>query len=362
MALSSSTRLSYLDWLRGIAAIVMLQGHTFDSFTRPDLRDSSAFVLSQFVGGLPPALFLFLTGVTLAFRMDSDERRGLNASARVVHAWKRAGYLLGLAFLFRIQLWAFAWPDGRWTDIFKVDILNCMAVSVFVISLMASFRTAERMRLCAVLGLAIACASPLMSQVNWSGVAPIVKDYLAPDYTHFSFFPWASFLAFGASAGSMIRQLSDESLDRAMQWGAISGAMLIVSGRYFADIPYSLYSKSEFWLDSPAQVFIKLGVMLCMMAFAFLWTRYVAAPGWSWIRQFGTTSLLVYWLHTELVYGRWLKPWKENLDVPQTLAAAAGVIVLMLVVSTSKTYVERWSARPAALRWYPFPSPRVPAD
>ena len=41
-----------------------------------------------------------------------------------------------------------------------------------------------------------------------------------------------------------------------------------------------------------------------MVSFAFLWTRYGARDGWSWVRQFGTTSLLVYWVHIELVYGR----------------------------------------------------------
>ena len=32
-------RIVFLDWLRGLAAIVMLQGHTFDSFLRPELRE-----------------------------------------------------------------------------------------------------------------------------------------------------------------------------------------------------------------------------------------------------------------------------------------------------------------------------------
>jgi len=34
----SSARLRYLDWTRGIAALIMLQGHVFHSFTRADLR------------------------------------------------------------------------------------------------------------------------------------------------------------------------------------------------------------------------------------------------------------------------------------------------------------------------------------
>ena len=98
---SPSSRFAFIDWTRGLAAIIMLQGHVFHSFTRPDLRDGGPFVLSQFVGGMPPAVFLFLTGMTLAFLMDSQERKGQPRIGRVVASLRRAGYMFLLAFLFR---------------------------------------------------------------------------------------------------------------------------------------------------------------------------------------------------------------------------------------------------------------------
>ena len=60
---------------RVLAATIMLQGHVFHSFARPELRDSGPYVISQFVGGIAPAIFLFLTGVTLAFMMHGQERK-----------------------------------------------------------------------------------------------------------------------------------------------------------------------------------------------------------------------------------------------------------------------------------------------
>jgi uncharacterized membrane protein len=350
------SRLRYLDWARGLAALIMLQGHTFHSFTRTDLRDKGPYVLSQFLGGIAPAIFLFLTGITMAFRMDSDERKGLPATARVLSALSRARYLLVIAFLFRIQLWIFSLSSAPWTSIFKVDMLNCMALAGAALSVMAAFRTVERARLCAILGLAIAAASPLVSQIDWSGVHPLVKNYLAPDHMFFSFFPWAAFFAFGLSAGSVIRLLRDDQMDRAMQWAALLGAGLIVGGRYFSELPYSLYTNSDFWLDSPALTLIKLGALLWIVTFAFLWTRYAAGPGWSIVCQFGLTSLLVYWVHIELVYGRWLGSWKESLDNTQVAALSAIVIGLMLAISVLRTSSRKWAAKPAALRWYPFTS------
>ncbi len=232
---------------------------------------------------MPPAIFLFLTGITLAFLMHSFERKGVSRRDRITGTLRRAGYLFGIAMLFRLELWLFSWPSP-WTNLLKVDILNCMGFGIALMSTMALFTTAQRARIGAALGLAIACASPLVSQINWSAAPWIVKAYLAPDYNYFSFFPWAAYMAFGLSAGSLIRLLKEEHYDRAMQWCALLGIGMILIARYFANLPFSIYSKSEFWLDSPAQVLIKLGVTLVILAVAFVWTQYspgASGPGWS---------------------------------------------------------------------------------
>ena len=219
----SSARLPFLDWTRGLAAVLLLQGHVFHSFTRGDLREGSYYVLSQFIGGMTPAMFLFLTGITLAFMMEKCGRDGMPIRARVLIGLRRAGYLMTMAFLFRIQLWAFAWGRNPWTDIFRVDILNCMGFAIAVFSVMAVFPIHERARLCIVLGVAVACASPLVSQLDWSGAPEIVKNYLAPNPNYFSFFPWAAFLAFGIGAGSILRLTNPEQLQSSMQWTTLIG-------------------------------------------------------------------------------------------------------------------------------------------
>jgi hypothetical protein len=359
---TSAYRLQYLDWLRGLGAVVMLQGHVFHSFLKPELRDGAPFMLSQFVGGMPPAIFLFLTGITLAFLMDSTERKGMAPLERVVIALRRSGYLFLLAFAFRLQLWIFG-ASAPWTDLLRVDILNCMGLAVAIMSVMALFATGERIRLCAVLGLGIAVVSPWITQIDWSWAPPLVRSYIVPDYNSFGFFPWAAYLVFGVSAGSILRTISAESTERVMQWTALLGGALILTCEYFANLPFSIYAKSEFWLNSPAQVLIKLGVTLLLAAMAFLWTRYGAKEGWSWVRQLGTTSLLVYWVHIELVYGRWLYFLKNNLTVAQTVAATISVILLMLAISRAKTQRHRLPALLANRGWWFGPKPqRVPGD
>lgn len=337
---NSSGRLTFLDWSRGFAVLVMLQGHVFHSFAKTDLHGDGPFMLSQFFGGIGPAVFLVLTGITLAFLMNARERAGLGPMARWKAALRRSGYLFMLAFLFRLQLWLFAYPQSP-SALLKVDILNCMGLGIGLMSVMAVFTTAERIRLCAVLGAAIAAASPLVSLMNWSWLPPAVSAYFVPSYDYFAFFPWASFIAFGLSIGSALRLISAENMNRAMQWGSVGGLVLILAGQYFSNLPFSIYPSSEFWLNSPGLIVIKLGAVLLIMASAFVWTEYALGAAWSWIRQLGTTSLLVYWVHIELVYGRWLGIWKESLNNIECGIAAATVIALMLGISVGRT---RWTS------------------
>ncbi len=359
---ASSNRLQYLDWVRGMGAIYMLTGHVFDSFLRSDLRPGEPYVMSQFIGGIPPALFLFLTGVTLAFLMDSTERKNLPARERFLTALGRSRYLFLLAFAFRFQLYLFGLP-APWQVLFRVDILNCMGFGIAVMSLGALVRTRTRVWLCPAAGMAIAFLSPLVSMLPWSKVPWMLSNYVAPNYGSFSFFPWGAFLVFGVGMGSLIRVAKEEGSQRLMMWTAAAGGVLVLAGQFFADHPYTLYPKSDFWLDSPLQVFIKLGVLCLLVPLGFVWTRYGAKDGWSPVRQFGTTSLLVYWVHIELVYGRGLWFLKSSLSVPQTLVASATLILLMLAISTAKTYWHRVREVLDELGWVLTPKPdRIAAD
>lgn len=357
---SATHRLEYLDWLRGIGATIMLHGHVWDSFLRDDLRNRGPYVFSQFLGGMPPAIFLFLTGITLAFLMDSSERKAMASVERVKTAFRRSGYLFFLAFAFRVQLWIFGMP-APWRDLFRVDILNCMGFAIAVLSVMAIFPTRQRAKAAAVAGLGIACLSPLVSQLHWEAVPFLVRNYIVPDYRTFGFFPWGAYLAFGLSAGSVIRAIPPDATDRAIQWAAMLGMGAILVCHYLDKLPYKIYARSEYWLNSPLQILTKQGVTLAILSVAFVWTRYAAGAGWSWVRQFGTTSLLVYWVHIELVYGRELFFLKGNLNEAQTMVAAVGVILLMLGISVVKT---RWTEVRAFLAgWWGAPkAQRVPGD
>ncbi len=333
-------RIVFLDWLRGLAAIVMLQGHTFHSFLREDLRGEPAYIFSQFFGGQAAAIFLFLTGIT--FGLGMNRREELPAWQRITGALRRARYLFLLAIGFRVQMWLFAWPKQSWTDLLRVDVLNLMGATAAFLSVTALARGLGRVRWAALAGIGLAAMAPVMASLEMSRVPAPLRDYFVPSAGGFSMFPWGSYLAFGLAAGSAIPFVKRADWSRVLQWSALAGFGLLLAGRYFSNLPFSIYSRSDFWLNSPALVACKLGITLLLASAAFLWTEYFS-HGWSWVQLLGTTSLAVYWVHIELVYGRWFSEYKGQLTVWGCVAASAVLVLAMVGMSAA---IRRFRRKP----------------
>src|SRR5262249_54123812 len=231
------------------------------------------------------------------------------------------------------------------------DILNCMGLAMAALSPIAVFRAGDRARFAALAGLLVAAASPLVANLNWAGTPLMLEEYLAPvtgqGRGHFPFFPNAAYVGFGLAAGTVVKRSTGERFERLMQWAVLVGLAMVLAGQYFANLPYSIYTRSDFWTDSPTLIVIRTGVMLLLMAACYLWTEYCAHPGWSWVETLGKNSLMVYWVHVMLVYGNLAYPWKQGLGVAATAFATVVVVVLMTVLSTywlrrKAQRAERW--------------------
>jgi peptidoglycan/LPS O-acetylase OafA/YrhL len=314
-----------------------------------DLRDGGPYVLSQFIGGMAAPLFLFMAGMTLAFQMDSLERREADPRRRWFISLKRAGYILLIAFAFRLTNFLGSFPNGDAREITKVDILNCMGVAMAVLSVAALFRSAGRARFAAAAGLLIAVAAPIMANLPWDGAPTLLREYLVPGAGRgrFAFFPCASYVGFGLAAGTLVKLTSAERFERLLQWSVLIAFGLIFGAQYFSNLPYSFYSKSNFWTDSPALILIRVGIALLIMAGSYLWTEYCARPGWSWMETLGKTSLMVYWVHVVIVYGSLAKPIKRTMSIPQ--AALTTLLLTATMVGLSVVWL-RWKGWRAA-RW-----------
>lgn len=345
--MTASVRRRYLDWLRGVAVVVMIEAHTLDAWTRPADRELRAFGWSLILGGFGAPLFLFLAGVAVALSASAKVARGAPVSIASAAARRRGWEIFGLAFLFRLQsfvLGGFSSPRS----LLKVDILNIMGPSIAgAATLWGATRSfASRVAAFGAVTVLIAMVTPIVREMRILDPLPApIEGYLrpAPGLTNFTLFPWAAFVFAGTVVGLLVDRASDVSRERKLMPRLAAGGALVAAAGYAASYLPSIYERSNFWTSSPTFFFLRAGILTLAVAAAYAWERSPAGTGWSPMAQLGRTSLFIYWIHVELVYGLIAEPIKRRLPFGWAVAAFVVFTAAMLGVSIVKTrVVERW--------------------
>src|SRR5262245_44060734 len=124
-------RLAYIDWMRGLAVVFMMQTHAYDSWLEPGARRSAFYGWSRLIGGYPGPIFLFLAGLSLARLAEARHRKGAEPATLRRDLLRRCAEVLGYAVLFR--LWMFTTSGfARPADLLRVDVLNCIGLSMLL--------------------------------------------------------------------------------------------------------------------------------------------------------------------------------------------------------------------------------------
>jgi uncharacterized membrane protein len=352
-------RLAYIDWMRGFACLVMFQTHCYDSWLSPAARQSTFFKWSQIGGTLPAPLFLFLAGISFAFVTNRLREKGASAGAIARQTIWRGTEILILGLLFRLQEFLFGQPFAPWTDLFRVDILNaigvsmmCMGAACWVIGALSSLAEASVLRwkniiFAAAIALAISCTSPLVWTVWRPRWLPwYLESYIdgvhifdKPQAWLFPLSPWAAFAFAGLATGFILVTVWARAHEsRAITLLGAGGVALGGLAWWLDAQPRQLYATYDFWHTSPNFFQIRIGVLMLLLFGAYVWCRWGAGQkGFSPVIQLGHTSLLVYWVHIDLVYGIFSILPKGKQTVASASIGLAIVFVLMVLLSIART-------------------------
>lgn len=342
-------RKQYLDWLRGVAVLVMIQGHVVDSWTLESDRARPAYGWIMLIGGIGGApAFLFLAGVALALAAASRIRAGLTDAEAAALARRRGWQIFGLAFLFRLQSWIISGGTPERT-LLKVDILNIMGVSMLVAACLWGLgrgRSLRAMLLCAA-AVAAAMLTPVVRAADMVAFLPDpVEGYLRPmpGTTAFTLFPWAGFVLAGGAVGLWLDAARSRREERLVNGAlAVIGALVALGG-YGASFLPPVYAQTSFWTSSPTFFFVRLGMLLLLLPIAYAWNGWL--PGRSPLAEFGRSSLFVYWIHVEMAYGVISTPLHRGLPLE---LAMLGVMLLSLALFAMVQVKARVLGTPSAM-------------
>ncbi len=345
-------RLSYVDWMRGLAILIMIEAHVLDAWIRPEDRQTLAFNLSSILAGFAAPMFLFLAGVSVALASGSGERRTGSAAGAAARVRRRGWEIFGLAYLFRLQAYILN-PKAMLAGVFKVDILNIMGPSIVAATMLwqAAGRTRRRLLVLGGAALAVGLVTPLVRTASWIGaLPPVVQWYLRPmpGRNNFTFFPWGGFVLAGALVGVVIDRGRDEDAARRLHAWMAPGALLFAAACYAGSYLPSVYADSQFWTSSPMFFLLRIGVATSMLSVLYFYERRPRLLGaaWPWASpmvRFGQASLFVYWVHVELVYGVLSQPLHRRLPFPTMVAAFVVFSLAMFGLAMGKNAtVARW--------------------
>lgn len=344
------TRRGSLDWLRGLAVLIMIEAHVVDAWTRPADRVGSAFGDALILGGFGAPMFLFLAGVAIVLAASGRVRRGQGEAKAAAASRARGWQIFGLAFLFRAQAWVLGF-GGPIASVLKVDILNVMGPAMAAAATVWGLarRTSMRLLWLGLAAAAVAMLTPIVRAAGWLAVIPDpVEWYLrpSPGRTTFTLFPWAGFVFAGAAIGVLLDAYRDGLADRRLHAVfAAAGPALALAGYGLSFLP-PIYRETNFWTSSPTFFLLRTGILITLLPLAWAWERRPsrAARDGSWLETFGRSSLFVYWIHVEMVYGvvsTWLH---RALPLPGVAASyvlfTAFLYALVLVKHTLTARLE----------------------
>ena len=238
-----SSRLAYIDWLRGLACLLMFQTHCYDAWLGGAARQSTFFMWSQLGGTFPAPLFLFLAGISFALVTDKLLQKGLAPAEIAQKTILRGAEIFGLGLLFRLQEFLISLGWAPWSDLFRVDILNTIGLSMMLMGVVCwgvlatlagrnastgEFRCDDsnkkpRARLISAAVL-VAAAISALAPLLWTTWRPRFLPWKLETYINgvhnlgtpqawlFPIFPWTAFAFAGLAFG-----FSDERFGR--NWG-----------------------------------------------------------------------------------------------------------------------------------------------
>lgn len=351
-----SKRVEGIDVARGVASLIMIQGHAYHGWVAPDQRDG-AYAFTRLLGTLPLPAFLVLAGAAVTWRVHAARERDEDAGAVRRGLLKRGMQVLLYGYL---MSFSYALIDGvdSWHALFRADVLHVIGLSIVVGGLCLG-RTLDTHRLavrCMGVGIVMTLACPWLAALHPPGgiVTGLLVD--APPFTRMPLVPLFAWFAAGSAAAQWM--LSARSAPVAVPLPAeragapirmlvsllVLGVVAAIVGEHaflwaLGEDPATRAHPAVIWnvLDLAGRgcVVLALGALLSL--------RIPDRPRRALIRL-GRGSLVAYVVHVPFCYGKLGGP----LVGESSMLEATLALVVLTAISWASVYA--WDAFKARLR------------
>ncbi len=371
------TRLAYIDWMRGLACLLMFQTHCYDSWLGGSARQSRFFMYSQLGGTFPAPLFLFLAGISFALVTERLRRKNLTPSQIARSTILRGAEIFGFGLLFRLQEFLISWGWAPKSDLLRVDILNTIGLSMVLMGILCwavlsacgadivdeggstagGFGAGRTHVLLILTTSGVAVLISVLTPLLWTTWRPDwlpwpLESYIngvhnlgKPQAWLFPVFPWTGFGFAGLAIGFFLQSEWSRAREVKVFLGiGAAGLLLIELSRWLDGLSIQFYPVYDYWHTSPQFFLIRVGMLMVILTATYIWCRWgVAQWGFSPVIQLGQASLLVYWVHIEFVYGRVSILPKHTEGIAGATGGLVVIALAMLALAYIRTHFKDWT-------------------
>jgi uncharacterized membrane protein len=316
---ASKPRIHVLDFIRLMAMLLMIQGHTLEAFMDPAGINWDTFHWNTWVHlrGLTAPLFLMVSGAVTVLGVKYDEQ-GQVSRPLIRRRMLMALMVIGVGYLMVFpanRLIDLPWLSTEvWRGFFRVNILQLNGVSLLLLTgLLALTRTVRRYAAWSLsLAAFILLASPFVASFDWFHWLPEgFAAYLSFEHgSLFPLFPASAYMFLGVGLGALLMEAPVDQRIRIFRLTSLSVSVgLLLLGLALGRLPMSWLPTHDLYKAGYAYLMLRLGFAL--LVFAILAWISEALPGLSAsCATLGRKSLYVYVGHLVVIYGT---PWTPGL-------------------------------------------------
>jgi uncharacterized membrane protein len=332
-------RLLFIDLHRGWALLIMIEVHVFNAMLQPTIKTLGWWYILNFINGLVAPSFLFISG--FAFMIAS--KRKLNdfkkykfdfwrQIGRILLIWG-AGYSLHIPFLSIQRIQREATPQQMF-DFYAVDVLQCIAFGLLLMFLLRLIINKGNIYNIVILILAVfsTVVAPLIDKIDFTQWMPLpIANYINSVHgSLFPLFPWLGFILAGGVISSVYTKMKDGNNEDKFLiqflWGGVAATVLGIMVLTIDPLP-GFKPHPFFFLE-------RLGIIVLIMI-GFRYYEMWRNTQKSIVLDVGRESLLVYWLHLQVIFRKaWNDKSLENIIDQKfnVLEAAIATILLALLM------------------------------
>jgi uncharacterized membrane protein len=337
--MQSKQRYLFIDLLRFVAGIFMIQGHVFDALLSPQVKSASWYYVHDFFHGFIAPMFLFASGVAFGVATIRSWDQHIVPGDRVRRRiWKfialiAIGYALHLPyFSLRKTIDAATFLETK--AMVQVDALQCIGVTLLILqgAVFLLRRKETFIRWVAIGGAVVIFGSPIVWSLRFAGRLPLwMAAYLnAENGSWFPLFPWSAYILCGVLFGYFFLKAGSyrEEVATVLKYVAASAGLAVLAVLALR-LPFDVYPSHDYWKSNPSIILVRLCVVSVVASGIFLIERFIQ-PFARIPSIMGKESLFVYIVHLLIVYGSVMGP-GLNVYIGPTLSVVEALQITILV-------------------------------